>query len=117
MSKSNSTLRNYSFNMVGSIWEAFTDVACMAIIARYLDLSLFGDYAFVMAFVAIFRVVCGASLPVIITREIAVNKENGPSILTAGLVKTCRTNLDRNPATPDNIQVTTGTLHSVLKSG
>ena len=88
MSKSNSTLRNYSFNMVGSIWEAFTDVACMAIIARYLDLSLFGDYAFVMAFVAIFRVVCGASLPVIITREIAVNKENGPimSLITLSLI-------------------------------
>ena len=83
--KSNSTIGNYSYNMVAAIWEAISDIAIMAIIARYLEIGLFGDYAFVMAFVASFRVLCGISLPVIITREIAIKKEKASRLLTAGL--------------------------------
>ena len=84
--KPNTTIGNYSYNMVATSWEAVTDVVLMAIIARYLDLSLFGHYAFVMAFVASFKVLCGISLPVIITREIAVHKEQTPQLLAASLI-------------------------------
>jgi O-antigen/teichoic acid export membrane protein len=72
--------------MTAAVWEAITDVAAMALIARYLDVYLFGDYAFVMAFVAVFRVLCGISLPVILTREIAVHKDKAPQLLKAGLL-------------------------------
>ncbi|MBW2109568.1 MAG: oligosaccharide flippase family protein, partial [Deltaproteobacteria bacterium] len=86
MIKRNTTIGNYSYNMVGTSWEAVTDVVIIGLIARHLSLGAFGDYSFVMAFVAAFRVLCGVSLPVIVTREIAVHKEKASEVLTASLL-------------------------------
>lgn len=73
------------FNLVGTGWEAVTDIVIVGIIARYLSLPRFGDYAFVMSFVAAFQVLCGVSMPVIIMREIAVQREKAAQFLTASL--------------------------------
>lgn len=85
MNKKNTTLGNYAYNMAAAVWEAITDISITGIIARSLNVNDFGNFAFISALVASFRVLCGASVPVIITREIAVDKSRTPQVLSAGL--------------------------------
>lgn len=86
MLKANSIFRNLSFNLSGSIWEVATDLCIIAIIARYLGPERFGSYAFIMALATAFRALSGVGLPVIITREVALDREKADSMLTGGLL-------------------------------
>ena len=57
----------------------------MGLLARYLSSEQFGTYAFITAFVATFRMISSMGIPTIITRDLAINKDKGPDILTAGI--------------------------------
>ena len=76
------TFKNYVVNFFGKTWGTITDIAVIGMLARYLESDQFGTYAFIMAFVATFRMISSMGVPAIITRDVARNKEQGPDILT-----------------------------------
>ena len=80
------TVKNYLCNTVASVWEVLTDLTAIGLIARYFEPGQFGHYAFVMAFVAIFRMISGMGVPVTVVREVARDKARASEILTSALM-------------------------------
>jgi len=78
-------VKNFFVNFMAHSWCTITDVAAMGLLARYLSSEQFGTYALITAFVATFRMISSMGIPTIITRDLAINKEKGPDILTAGI--------------------------------
>ena len=58
----------------------------IAILARYLNLTDFGRYAFIVAFVAVFRVISTMGVNTILTREIARNRDEAVKFYSSALV-------------------------------
>src|SRR3972149_4387395 len=58
----------------------------IAILARYLNLTDFGRYSFIIAFVSIFRVVSTMGVNTILTREVAKNREEAVRFYSSTII-------------------------------
>ena len=58
----------------------------IAILARYLNLTDFGRYSFIIAFVTIFKVVSTMGVNTILTREVAKNREEAVRFYSSALM-------------------------------
>jgi O-antigen/teichoic acid export membrane protein len=54
-------------------------------IARYLDPNKFGKYAFILVAIAVLRFLAHMGIPVIVTREVARDKDKAPVLLASAL--------------------------------
>jgi len=66
-------------------FQAIVSLISVAILARYLDLTTFGQYAFIVAFVEIFKVISTMGINTILTREVAKNKEGALRLYSSAL--------------------------------
>jgi O-antigen/teichoic acid export membrane protein len=65
--------RNLILTAVGEVVGASLNILVIVVIARYLEVERFGQYAFIMAVVGIFQLLASAGFGQILVREIAVN--------------------------------------------
>jgi O-antigen/teichoic acid export membrane protein len=65
--------RNLMVTAVGEVVGASLNVLVVVVVARYLGVERFGQYAFIMALVGIFQLLASAGFGQILVREIAVN--------------------------------------------
>ena len=79
-------IRNSIANYGRMIYRSGTAFVTIAIIARYLNPTTFGKYAFVVALVEVISVIASMGLPPIIIREVARDKGKAPVLLTAGII-------------------------------
>jgi O-antigen/teichoic acid export membrane protein len=70
-------------------FQAIVSLVSVAILARYLNLSTFGQYAFIVAFVEIFKVISTMGVNTILTREVARNKEGAVRLYSSALAIQC----------------------------
>ena len=66
-------------------FQAIVSLLSVAILARYLNLTTFGQYAFIVAFVEIFKVISTMGVNTILTREVAKNKEGALRLYSSAL--------------------------------
>ena len=66
-------------------FQAIVSLLSVAILARYLNLTTFGQYAFIVAFVEIFKVLSTMGINTILTREVAKNKEGALRLYSSAL--------------------------------
>jgi len=67
-------------------FHATVSLLSVAMLARYLTLPSFGRYSFVLAFVAVFRVMSSMGLNTILVREIAKNRAKAVNFYASALV-------------------------------
>jgi O-antigen/teichoic acid export membrane protein len=80
--------KNSSVTMGAGIVNMVGALVTLAVVARYLDAEGFGQYIFVMAFIAVFEVLTDMGYNAILVREIARAKDQLPRIVgTAVVVK------------------------------
>jgi len=77
----NNAIANYS----RTIFYAASRLVALGMIARYLDPNKFGKYAFVLAVIAVLRFLAHMGIPVIVTREVAKDKDKAPVLLASAL--------------------------------
>jgi O-antigen/teichoic acid export membrane protein len=69
-----------------TICRAGIGIVTIGIIARYLNPSTFGQYALIVALVAVFKNMPGMGVSMILTREVAKDKEKAGTMLAAALI-------------------------------
>ena len=80
--------KNSSVTMGAGIVNMVAALLTLAVVARYLDAKGFGQYIFVMAFIAVFEVLTDMGYNAILVREIARAKDQLPKVVgTAVIVK------------------------------
>ena len=77
--------RNTIFMSASSMLGAFFSFLLGIVVARYLGTSGFGDYSFVIAFVAIFNIFFDSGLSVVVVREVARNASEAQNYIRAAL--------------------------------
>ena len=75
MTQAKTIAKNISSNLVSKVIGEGLNVFVVIFIARYLGISDFGNYSFVMAFVFAFRIIADSGISNILVREIATHKE------------------------------------------
>lgn len=67
------------------IFDAVVGLVTLGLIARYLGVHQFGEYAFVRAFCSVIMIIANMGLVSIITREVARDREKASTHLGAGI--------------------------------
>jgi len=78
--------RNAVFLLLSRTTEIVFAVITISLLARYLGVNDYGDYSFVMAFVAIIITAASFGIDFIMTREIAKNKDKASSLVVSAIV-------------------------------
>ena len=85
MSTARTFIKNCVANYGRTIYRAFIGVVTIGIIARYLTPYTFGQYAYIVALVAVFKMMPGMGMPMILTREVARDKTRASILLASAL--------------------------------
>jgi O-antigen/teichoic acid export membrane protein len=75
MTQAKTIAKNVSSNLVSKVIGEGLNVFIVIFIARYLGITGFGNYSFVMAFVFAFRIIADSGISNILVREISTHKE------------------------------------------
>lgn len=78
-------VKNSIANYGQKIIRTCVGLVTIGIIARYLSPDMFGQYAYILAFLTISEVTSGMGVPVILCREVAQDKAKAPVLIAAGL--------------------------------
>ena len=70
--------RSFSFRMASQVLSALINVAAMVLLVKYLATEGYGEYAFYYALIPLIACLSDLGIGVIITREVAQNREAGP---------------------------------------
>lgn len=66
--------------------RALVGLGSIGLLSRYFDLKEFGTYAFIMAYIAIYKGLARLGMQAIIVREVSKDKEKAEGFLAAGLL-------------------------------
>lgn len=79
-------IKNSIANYSRTIYRVGIGFVTIGILARYLNPDTFGQYAYIVALIAIFKLMPGMGVSVILAREIARDKEKAPFLFASALV-------------------------------
>ena len=79
-------VKNSIANYSRTIYRVGIGFITIGIIARYLNPDSFGQYAYIVALIAIFKLMPGMGVSTILAREIAREKEKAPFLFASALV-------------------------------
>ncbi len=82
-------IKNSLVNYMATAFDATTNLVIIGMLTRYLGAGIFGQYAYIVAIAAIFKVMSGMGVPAIVVREIAKDKENAEKIYASAFLLHC----------------------------
>lgn len=79
-------IKNSLSHYIAAGFDGLTNLVSIGLLSRHLGVNDFGKYAFVVAFAAIFKVMSGMGVPVIVVREIARDKDRSQQIYASAFL-------------------------------